>query len=65
MNLIRTNRPDCRFESTAAQGVDPDAVEAILFAWLARERLADRAQDTTSITGATGPVLLGSVYHPE
>ncbi len=56
--------PGRNFESTAKLGLDPDAVEAVLFAWLARERLADRAQDTTSITGAARPVLLGSIYRP-
>ena len=50
--------------STGDFGVDPDWVEAILFAWLARERLAGRAQDTSSITGARQPVLLGTIAHP-
>jgi anhydro-N-acetylmuramic acid kinase len=65
MQSLRAQSPGCSFESTQARGVDPNAVEAILFAWLARERLADRRQDTTSITGAAQPVLLGSVHHPE
>lgn len=64
MTRLRAQRPDCRFESTASAGIDPDTVEAMLFAWLARERLAERAQDTTSITGARQPVLLGSIHHP-
>jgi anhydro-N-acetylmuramic acid kinase len=38
--------------STANQGLDPDWVEAVLIAWLARERLAGNAQDTRKITGA-------------
>jgi len=50
--------------STSDFGVDPDWVEAMLFAWLARERLADRLQDTSTITGACQPVLLGTVAHP-
>ena len=45
-------------------GIDPDWVEAVLFAWLARERLAGRPQDTRSITGARSPVLLGNITHP-
>ena len=64
LQRLRAQRPECRFESTAAAGVDPDTVEAMLFAWLARERLAERAQDTTSITGARHPVLLGSICRP-
>ncbi len=50
--------------STAVRGLDPDWVEATLFAWLARERLAGRPMDTGAITGARGPVLLGNIFRP-
>ncbi len=50
--------------STADHGLDPDWVEAVLFAWLARERLAGNAQDTRTITGARQPVLLGKIRNP-
>ena len=53
-----------RLGTTAECGLDPDWVEAVLFAWLARERLAGRLQHTSAITGAREPVLLGSVAHP-
>jgi anhydro-N-acetylmuramic acid kinase len=56
--------PGMPLRSTAEFGVDPDWVEAILFAWLARERLEGRPQDTRAITGARQPVLLGTVAHP-
>jgi anhydro-N-acetylmuramic acid kinase len=47
--------------STQDAGLNPDWVEAMLFAWLARERIEGREQDTGSITGARKPVLLGRV----
>jgi anhydro-N-acetylmuramic acid kinase len=50
--------------STGDFGIGPDWVEAVLFAWLARERLAGRPQDTRAITGARSPVLLGNVADP-
>jgi anhydro-N-acetylmuramic acid kinase len=50
--------------STSDFGIEPDWVEAVLFAWLARERLAGRPQDTRAITGARSPVLLGNIAHP-
>ena len=56
--------PNCRLESTAAYGIHPDGVEAVLFAWLARERLARRLQDTGSITGARESILLGEIFRP-
>ena len=50
--------------STAAVGVDPDFVEAMAFAWLARERLAGRPGNRPSVTGAHGPRLLGAIHAP-
>jgi anhydro-N-acetylmuramic acid kinase len=49
-------------ESTAALGVDPDFVEAMGFAWLARETLAGRAGNRPEVTGASGPRVLGAIY---
>jgi anhydro-N-acetylmuramic acid kinase len=49
--------------STAVHKIDPDFVEAMLFAWLARERLASRPiADLPVITGAHGARVLGAVY---
>jgi anhydro-N-acetylmuramic acid kinase len=49
--------------STATVGIDPDFVEAMLFAWLARERLAGRAiEDLPAATGARGARVLGGIY---
>jgi len=54
--------PESMVITTAEHGLDPDCVEAVLFAWLARERLAGKTQDTRKITGARHPVLLGRIY---
>ncbi len=56
--------PGVAVESTASYGRDPDWVEGLLFAWLARERLYGHPQDTTAITGAKHPVLLGEIHEP-
>lgn len=50
--------------TTAEHGIDPDFVEAVLFAWLAAKRLAGEAVDTRTITGARHPVMAGSVHEP-
>ena len=66
-NLLRrlqAHLKDIAVRSTAERGLDPDWVEAVLFAWLARERLAERPLDTRSITGAKSRVLLGRVAKP-
>ena len=49
-------------ESTADYGIDPEFVEALLFAWLARERLQGRMIQTPPITGARNSVVLGALY---
>lgn len=49
--------------SIAKRGIDPDFVEAMLFAWLARERLTERpAVDVARVTGARGARVLGGIY---
>ena len=55
--------PGVVVESTAAHGLDPDFVEAMGFAWLARETLAGRPGNLPSVSGARGPRVLG-VIHP-
>lgn len=64
MNRLQALLPGIPVNSTASAGLDPDWIEAILFAWLARERLSDRLQDTGAITGARKPVLLGKIFQP-
>ena len=52
-----------RVASTASVGIDPDFVEAMLFAWLARERMAGHAlENLYGVTGARGRRVLGGVY---
>ena len=48
-------------ESTAKAGIEPDWVEAMAFAWLAQCHLNNQALVTGPFTGATAPVLLGSL----
>jgi anhydro-N-acetylmuramic acid kinase len=54
--------PGLAIESTAAHGVDPDFVEALAFAWLAREALAGRPGNLPAVTGARGPRVLGAAH---
>ena len=54
--------PGLVIESTAAHGLDPDFVEAVAFAWLARETLAGRPGNLPEVTGARGPRVLGAIH---
>lgn len=62
MARIAAHLPDMAVQSTAAFGVDPDLVEAMGFAWLARETLAGRPGNLPAVTGARGPRVLGAIY---
>lgn len=61
---LQEELPDIQIASTAKIGIDPDAVEAVTFAWLAQQRLEDKPGNLPSVTGASKPVILGAVYEP-
>jgi anhydro-N-acetylmuramic acid kinase len=48
--------------TTAAHGIPVSDVEALAFAWLAREALAKRPGNLPEVTGARGARVLGAVY---
>lgn len=54
--------PDTRIANIEKYGLDPDSVEAVTLAWLAKRRLENRAGNLCSVTGARQPVLLGGIY---
>ena len=61
---LKAQLADIRIESTEKLGINPDAVEAVTFAWLAKCRLEGTAANLPSVTGAIEPVVLGAVYAP-
>ena len=50
--------------STDKYGLNPDSVEAVAFAWLAKCRMDGIAASFPSVTGATSPQILGAIYCP-
>ena len=62
LERIAAHLPGVAVESTAPYGLDPDFVEAMGFAWLARQTLAGQPGNLPSVTGAAGPRVLGAVY---
>ncbi|MEE9358308.1 anhydro-N-acetylmuramic acid kinase [Candidatus Vondammii sp. HM_W22] len=49
-------------ETSDDHGIPPDQVEAIAFAWLARQTQLGAAGNLPSVTGASHPVPLGGIY---
>lgn len=48
--------------STEDSGVEPTHIEAMTFAWLARQTMQGRPGNLPSVTGATRAVVLGAIY---
>lgn len=53
---------DKQLLSSEDYGIDPDMMEAIGFAWLAKQTLAIQPGNLPSVTGARHPVVLGGIY---
>jgi len=62
MQRIRAHLPDVRVATTTALGIDPDWVEALAFAWLARQTLHHAPGNLPAVTGARGERILGAIY---
>jgi anhydro-N-acetylmuramic acid kinase len=62
MARIAAELPAVRVATTDSAGVAGDHVEALAFAWLARETLAGRPGNLPAVTGAAGPRVLGAIH---
>ena len=54
--------PQMNVESTGMHGLDPDWVEAVAFAWLARQTIEGKPGNLPAVTGAARPVVLGKLF---
>ncbi|WP_340124285.1 anhydro-N-acetylmuramic acid kinase [Methylobacter svalbardensis] len=61
LELIQRNI-GCPVESTERYGLHPDHVEAMAFAWLARQTSNNLPGNLKEVTGALNSVILGGVY---
>lgn len=48
--------------STQKFGLDPDLIEAMAFAWLAKQTIEGKAGNVTAVTGAQRATVLGGIY---
>ena len=62
MRRLALRFPGLAVRSTADEGVPPDQVEALAFAWLAWAFGERRAGNLTAVTGARGERVLGALY---
>jgi anhydro-N-acetylmuramic acid kinase len=62
LSLLRKGLPNTRIATTEALGILPDWLEAIAFAWLARQHVLGLPGNLPEVTGARGPRILGALY---
>ncbi len=63
MLTLSEQMEDIRVMSTGdGTGIDPDWIEAMAFAWLAKESLHHRCGNIPAATGAAHRVILGGIY---
>ena len=62
MDHLQTALAPISVKSTAALGIDPNQVEALAFAWLAKRTMADQVGNLPTVTGAREEVVLGGIY---
>ena len=61
-NLLERALPHCRIGLTNELGIDADWMEAIAFAWLARQAIHNEPANLPAVTGARHPCILGAIY---
>ncbi|MCG8429026.1 MAG: anhydro-N-acetylmuramic acid kinase, partial [Chromatiales bacterium] len=62
MGQIETRLPNIPLQSSSEYGIHPSHIEGAAFAWLARRRLCGLPGNLPSVTGASHPVMLGTVF---
>jgi anhydro-N-acetylmuramic acid kinase len=62
VDRLRQALPDCSIQLTDALGVGADWMEAIAFAWLARQAMHGEPANLPQATGAGHPCILGAIY---
>ncbi len=62
MQRLAARLPGVNVATTSTLGIDPDWVEALAFAWLARQTLHGAPGNLPAVTGARGERILGAIY---
>jgi anhydro-N-acetylmuramic acid kinase len=59
---LKDKLPTCRIQLTDALGIPADWMEAIAFAWLARQAIHGKPASLPAVTGAHHSSILGAIY---
>ena len=62
MHLLQQQLPRINIKTSDVYGLHPDWVEAVAFAWLAKQTINKKAGNLPEVTGANEAVILGSIF---
>ncbi|MGB1801269.1 MAG: anhydro-N-acetylmuramic acid kinase [Gammaproteobacteria bacterium] len=60
--LLQQSLTKHKVTTTSNYGLTPDCIEAVTFAWLAKQRIENKPANIPNVTGANRKVLLGGIY---
>lgn len=63
LRLHQLAQPQFTVSSTESHGIHPDWVEAMAFAWLAKQTLDKKPGNSPAVTGAKQAAILGGIYY--
>jgi len=64
MESLEKLLPNMKVSTTTDYGLTPNCIEAVTFAWLAKQRMENKPANLPDVTGADKKVLLGGIYSP-
>lgn len=59
---LQIHLPKIKIDSTEVLGIHPDWMEAMAFAWLAKQTLEENTSNLPEVTGAKGKRILGAIH---
>lgn len=62
MSCLQRLNPGIKIGSSESFGLHPDWVEAVAFAWLAKQTMEGQSGNLPEVTGASQRVILGAIY---
>ncbi|WP_019557046.1 anhydro-N-acetylmuramic acid kinase [Thiomicrorhabdus arctica] len=64
ISRLQNQLPHYHVQSSAAKQIDPNAIEAMMCAWLAQQRMALNTIPLSAVTGAKRDAVLGGLWLP-
>ncbi len=60
--LLQQSLTNIKVTTTSDYGLTPNCIEAVTFAWLAKQRMENKTANIPDVTGASRKILLGGLY---